>query len=46
MVLAKSADAAELKKVGVAARAYIAAERQWRNNVVQLVEFVFKVSGR
>lgn len=46
MVLAKSADAAELKKVGVAARAYIAAERQWRNNVVQLVGFVFKVSGR
>ncbi len=46
MVLAKSADAAELKKVGAAARAYIAAERQWRNNVVQLVEFVFKVSGR
>lgn len=46
MVLAKSADAAELKRVGVAARAYIAAERQWRNNVVQLVAFVFKVSGR
>lgn len=46
MVLAKSADPAELKKVGVAARAYIAAERQWRNNVVQLVAFMFKVSGR
>lgn len=46
MVLAKSADAAELKRVGVAARAYIAAERQWRNNVVQLVQFMFKVSGR
>ncbi|MBI2733546.1 MAG: glycosyltransferase family 4 protein [Aquabacterium sp.] len=46
MVLAKSADVTELKKVGVAARTYIAAERQWRNNVVQLVEFVLKVSGR
>jgi glycosyltransferase involved in cell wall biosynthesis len=46
MVLAKSADAVELKRVGVAARAYIAAERQWRNNVVQLVQFMFKVSGR
>lgn len=46
MVLSKSADLATLKRVGAAARAYIAAERQWRNNVVQLVEFVFKVSGR
>lgn len=46
MVLAKSADVTELKKVGVAARTYIAAERQWRNNVVQLVEFVLQVSGR
>lgn len=46
MVLSKSADLATLKQVGASARAYIAAERQWRNNVVQLVEFVFKVSGR
>lgn len=46
MVLSKSIDHADLKRVGVAARAYIAAERQWRDNVVQLVEFVFKVTGR
>lgn len=46
MVLDKSIDVATLKKVGAAARSYIAAERQWRNNVVQLVEFVFQVSGR
>ncbi|RZL03742.1 MAG: glycosyltransferase [Rubrivivax sp.] len=38
-VLLKSRDAAQLKQVGVAARAYIAAERQWRHNVVQLAEF-------
>lgn len=46
MVMAKSVDAQALKQVGVAARAYIAAERQWRNNVVQLVEFVQQVKGR
>jgi glycosyltransferase involved in cell wall biosynthesis len=46
MVLSKSIDYADLKRIGAAARAYIAAERQWRNNVVQLVEFVFKVTGR
>lgn len=46
MVLQKSADLGNLKKVGAAARSYIAAERQWRNNVVQLVDFVFQVKGR
>lgn len=40
MVLSKSQNIDELKKVGQVARAYIAAERQWRNNVVQLVNFV------
>lgn len=38
-VLDKSRDGAKLKEVGAAARAYIAAERQWRHNVVQLTEF-------
>lgn len=46
MVLSKSVDTQALQKVGVAARAYIAAERQWRHNVVQLVEFVMKLAGR
>ncbi len=46
MVLAKSKDVDALKAVGAEARAYIAAERQWRNNVVQLVEFVMEISGR
>ena len=38
-VLSRSTDQDELRRVGAAARAYIAAERQWRNNVEQLVEF-------
>lgn len=38
-VLSKSRDAEALTRVGVAARAYVKAERQWRNNVSQLVEF-------
>lgn len=38
-VLDRSADPAELKRVGQAARAYVAAERQWRNNVLQLSDF-------
>ncbi len=46
MVMAKSTDAEALRRVGQAARAYIAAERQWRHNVVQLVEFVMKLTGR
>ena len=46
MVLEKSADLPKLKQVGAAARSYIAAERQWRHNVVQLVDFVFQVKGR
>ena len=38
-VLARSQDAAELKRVGKNARNYITRERQWRNNVLQLIEF-------
>jgi len=38
-VLQRSRDSDELIRVGTAARAYIAAERQWRNNITQLVEF-------
>ncbi len=38
-VLERSRDDATLKRVGAAARAYIAAERQWRNNILQLIEF-------
>jgi glycosyltransferase involved in cell wall biosynthesis len=38
-VLEHSRDSANLRRVGSAARAYIAAERQWRNNVMQLIEF-------
>jgi glycosyltransferase involved in cell wall biosynthesis len=38
-VLDLSREPATLRHVGAAARAFIAAERQWRNNVLQLVEF-------
>jgi hypothetical protein len=38
-VLERSRDADELRRVGAAARAYIAAERQWRNNILQLLSF-------
>lgn len=38
-VLAKSRDTQALKRVGEAARAYVAANRQWRNNIMQLIEF-------
>lgn len=44
-VLTKSLDAEVLASVGRAARQYIAAERQWRNNVVQLVAFYQAVRG-
>jgi glycosyltransferase involved in cell wall biosynthesis len=39
MVLEHSRDIGTLKQVGAAARAYIAAERQWRNNILQLIDF-------
>jgi glycosyltransferase involved in cell wall biosynthesis len=38
-VLLRSQDADGLRRVGGAARAYITAERQWRNNVLQLLSF-------
>lgn len=44
-VLARSQDVDGLRRVGAAARAYIAAERQWRNNVEQLVEFHLQLKG-
>ncbi|TAK97440.1 MAG: glycosyltransferase, partial [Aquabacterium sp.] len=44
-VLERSQDAQALQRVGTAARAYIAAERQWRNNVVQLVDFFRSLKG-
>lgn len=38
-VLQRSLNGAELQRVGAAARAYVTAERQWCNNVTQLVNF-------
>lgn len=45
-VLARSHDTVALKQVGQAARAHIAEHRQWRNNIVQLIEFLFSLTGR
>jgi glycosyltransferase involved in cell wall biosynthesis len=44
-VLQRSRNSAELQRVGAMARAYVAAERQWRNNVKQLVDFHLQLSG-
>ena len=38
-VLERSRDREGLHRVGQAARAYVAAERQWRHNILQLLEF-------
>jgi glycosyltransferase involved in cell wall biosynthesis len=38
-VLERSRDAAALERVGAAARSYIAAERQWCDNIAQLLAF-------
>ena len=38
-VLERSKDTPSLRNIGANARAYVAAERQWRNNIMQLVEF-------
>lgn len=43
-LLQLSKDPVELDRVGAAARAYIAAERQWRNNVLQLIDFYRQVA--
>jgi glycosyltransferase involved in cell wall biosynthesis len=45
-VLQRSQNAAELSRVGKAARAYITAERQWRHNITQLVEFHHEVARK
>lgn len=45
-VLQRSQDKDELIRVGRAARAYVAAERQWSNNVAQLVDFYRVLSKR
>jgi glycosyltransferase involved in cell wall biosynthesis len=39
MVLQRSRDLSALQKIGQAARAYIARERQWRHNILALVDF-------
>lgn len=39
MVLEHSQDVATLKQVGAAARQYVADNRQWRHNILQLLEF-------
>lgn len=44
-VLKFSQDRAELSRVGRLARAYVTNERQWRNNVSQLVEFYLELRG-
>ncbi|MDE2400760.1 MAG: glycosyltransferase family 4 protein [Burkholderiales bacterium] len=43
-VLAFSQDQTSLARVGQAARAYVTKERQWRNNVSQLVQFYLSLS--
>jgi glycosyltransferase involved in cell wall biosynthesis len=45
-VLDRSSDTSELKRVGAAARAYISTERQWRNNILQLLDFHFSLGNR
>jgi hypothetical protein len=39
-VLERANDAEALARVGGAAREYVRRERQWRNNVLQLADFV------
>lgn len=46
MVLRRSQDSDNLRRVGQAARAYIARERQWRNNILQLVDFRSRVKDQ
>jgi len=45
-VLERSQDVDALRRVGAAARQYIAAERQWYHNVVQLVDFWQRLRGQ
>lgn len=44
-VLERSRDPDTLRQVGAAAREYIRAERQWRNNVEQLLSFHVSLGG-
>ncbi|MBJ6982888.1 MULTISPECIES: glycosyltransferase family 4 protein [unclassified Luteimonas] len=45
-VLARSRDRAVLARVGAAARRYIAAHRQWRNNIEELIAFHHALAAR
>jgi glycosyltransferase involved in cell wall biosynthesis len=45
-VLQRSQNPAELQRVGAAARAYVGAERQWRNNITQLLDFHLELCRR
>ncbi|MGA2552066.1 MAG: glycosyltransferase family 4 protein [Burkholderiaceae bacterium] len=44
-VLERSRDPETLRRVGSAARTYIANERQWRNNILQLLSFYYEVTS-
>ena len=45
-VLQRSQSTTELQRIGTAARAYVAAERQWRNNITQLLDFHLELASR
>ncbi len=45
-VLERSRDTAALSRVGAAARAYVTEHRQWRNNILELLEFHARVRHR
>lgn len=45
-VIARSQDKAALASVGQAARGYIAEHRQWRNNIVQLTDFLVSLTDK
>lgn len=45
-VVARSQNPDALRTVGQAARAYIAEHRQWRNNIVQLTDFLGQIKAR
>lgn len=45
-VVARSQDQAALAAVGKAARSYIAEHRQWRNNIMQLTDFLVQLTDK
>jgi len=45
-VIDHSKNVEQLRAVGTAARAYIAKERQWRNNIIQLLQFKAELETR